>query len=389
MSNKVLRKSFPRVREIVKDGTVRFVCDSRKSGFALGKQEWFSSQTDALDRAREIADALSSGNTLTDAERSLFLRYRDAIQLHGTTIEAVLEKALTRLQNKTERDEDERKTVADLVQLWTADKKSGKFKKIREVTIREIEHTGKRIAELWGTLQIQSITKEHVMDFIGNHHVGYATKRNWKVKIGGFFNWCIANGHTRGNPAKYVSVGVEEVTPQTVSLEDAKRMLDLAQKQPRFHSLVKYLAIGFFAGLRPYEIRRLPAGNINLRTRQIFISRDITKTKTERYVSIGENLLAFLAAFPSGPIFPKNFNKLFTSLRQQSGYSFHGDSGNKKWIQDGIRHTFGSMWLAKHQNISQLAEEMGNSPEVIRKHYKRAIPADEVSEFWEIMPNRS
>jgi len=44
------------------------------------------------------------------------------------------------------------------------------------------------------------------------------------------------------------------------------------------------------------------------------------------------------------------------------------------------------MWLAKTPNITQLAEEMGNSPEVIRRHYKKAIPANEVAAFWAIVP---
>ena len=86
MKNEVLRKSFPRVREVVKNGVTRYVCDSRRQGFGGGRQEWFSSRDDALDRAREISDSLVKGTTLTDEERSLFLYFRDAFnpyQAHG------------------------------------------------------------------------------------------------------------------------------------------------------------------------------------------------------------------------------------------------------------------------------------------------------------------
>ena len=72
-------------------------------------------------------------------------------------------------------------------------------------------------------------------------------------------------------------------------------------------------------------------------------------------------------------------------LRQKVGFGINGLEG-KKWVPDGIRHTFGSMWLARTPNIAQLAEEMGNSPEVIRKHYKKAIPKSEVEEYWKITP---
>ena len=215
--------------------------------------------------------------------------------------------------------------------------------------------------------------------------VGYSTKRGWKVKIGGFFNWCISAGYTRGNPAKHIKVPVEETTPQTVPIEEVKKLLELTQVTPRYLPLIKYLSLGFFGGLRPYEIRRLKSEHINLETRQIFIPREITKTKTERYVKINDNLNAFLSAYPDEPIHHPNFIKLFCQLRQKTGYGFNGLKG-KKWIVDGIRHTFGSMWLAKTPNIYELAEEMGNSPEVIRKHYKKAIPAAEVAVFWSIMP---
>ena len=395
MKNEVHRKTFPRVREVVKNGVTRYVCDSRRQGFGGGRQEWFSSRDEALDRAREISDSLVKGTTLTDEERSLFLYFRDAFTPHQVTVKSVLEKALYRLQNKSEKDEDERKTISDLVDMWIAYKKEGKFKRIRPVTLTEIEHTGKTIKSLWGELQYQSVTKEHAEKFIGGHKGSYATKRNWKVKIGGFFNWCNDEGWGRGNPAKNIPIFVDPTdAPKTVPLETVRKMLEVAQKTPRFLPLINYLAIGYFAGLRPYEMRRLPKGDIKIKKEfadgdggQIYISRNITKTKTERYVTINEALFAFLKAYPEQPIYHKNFVKLFTALRETVGYGFpDGRSEENKWVPDAIRHTFGSMWQAKHKNINMLAEEMGNSPEVIRRHYKRAIPAEEVGPYWAIRP---
>ena len=141
-------------------------------------------------------------------------------------------------------------------------------------------------------------------------------------------------------------------------------------------------------------MRRLPKGDIKIKKEfadgdggQIYISRNITKTKTERYVTINEALFAFLKAYPEQPIYHKNFVKLFTAMRETVGYGFaDGRSEENKWVPDAIRHTFGSMWQAKHKNINMLAEEMGNSPEVIRRHYKRAIPAEEVGPYWAIRP---
>lgn len=396
MKNEVHRKSFPRVREVVKGGVTRFVCDSRRKGYAGGKQEWFSGKQEALDRAREISDSLVSGNVLTDEERSLFIYYRDALMPYGKTMKEVLEKALLRAQNKLERDEDERKTIADLVQLWISYKKDAKFNLLRPVTIKELEHTGKKITELWGHLQYQSVTRDHVEKFLGDHHGCYATKKNWQVKLGGFFNWCNAEGWGRGNPAKHIPIKVDpSEAPGTVPLEKVRALLEQAQRNPKWYPLINYLAIGFFAGLRPYELRRLPRSNVELwshlqdgKRGQIYVSASMTKTKTERWVSINPTLAPFLEQYlGSQPIYHPNFVKLFASLRERVGFRFGPEANDEtRWIPDSIRHTFGSMWQMKHKNISALAEEMGNSPEVIRRHYRRAIRDSEVEAFWAIKP---
>jgi len=44
---------------------------------------WRTSKEDALKLAKEIVDGLTGGNTLTDEERSLFLRYRDGFSACG------------------------------------------------------------------------------------------------------------------------------------------------------------------------------------------------------------------------------------------------------------------------------------------------------------------
>lgn len=382
----MIRKKFPRVRSVLKDGALRYVVDARKKGFAGGRLHWRSTREDALTLAKEIGDGLTGGNTLTDEERSLFLRYRDGFASMGLQIGEVLDRTFNRLKNKADREEYERVFVRDLVDLWLEEKRTGKFKRIRALTLRQIELTAQVLKSNWGHLQIQSLTKAAVQDYLVGLPVAYVTKRGYKVRFGGFFNWCIANGHgIRGNPVKYLKFEVEERLPQTIPVHMVEQMLTLCQNERRFRPLIKYLALGFFGGLRPSEIQRLPPSYISPKTRQIYISREITKTKTERFVAINDTLMGFLEAYPEVPPHIPNFQKTFNALRIRLGYALGGNNG-ERWEPDGIRHTFGSMWLAKSKDIAHLAEEMGNSPEVIKKHYKRAIPVDEVERFWAITP---
>ena len=51
-----------------------------------------------------------------------------------------------------------------------------------------------------------------------------------------------------------------------------------------------------------------------------------------------------------------------------------------------MRHSFGSYWLAEFNDINALALQMGNSPVVVEKHYKRAVRPKDAHRFWAISP---
>ena len=51
-----------------------------------------------------------------------------------------------------------------------------------------------------------------------------------------------------------------------------------------------------------------------------------------------------------------------------------------------LRHSYGSYRLAQIKNAAQVAEEMGNSPAVIRTHYQNLVRPESVAEYWSIVP---
>jgi hypothetical protein len=58
----------------------------------------------------------------------------------------------------------------------------------------------------------------------------------------------------------------------------------------------------------------------------------------------------------------------------------------KSWENDVMRHSFCSYLLAKEQNIGLVAEQAGNSPEMIRKHYRQPLTQEEGEAWFEIRP---
>ena len=61
-------------------------------------------------------------------------------------------------------------------------------------------------------------------------------------------------------------------------------------------------------------------------------------------------------------------------------------AGLDKWPVNALRHSFGSYHLAQFSDINGLSVQMGNSPEVIEKHYRRAVRPKEAHRYWAITP---
>ena len=59
---------------------------------------------------------------------------------------------------------------------------------------------------------------------------------------------------------------------------------------------------------------------------------------------------------------------------------------NGKWIQDGLRHGFGTHYKGLTQSIHKVADQMGNSVGIVLRHYARTITKDECDAFWKLTP---
>ena len=57
---------------------------------------------------------------------------------------------------------------------------------------------------------------------------------------------------------------------------------------------------------------------------------------------------------------------------------------NRAWIQDGLRHGFATYFKALTKSIARVADYMGNSPDIVKRHYARTIPNEECEAFWNL-----
>lgn len=212
---------------------------------------------------------------------------------------------------------------------------------------------------------------------LGALEVGPRRRNNVRDDIIAFFRWCRKRAYLpEGQTAAERTDKLAEPPPRKefFTVAEFRKILSAADE-----AWIPWLAIGAFAGLRAEEIQRLDWSNVLLTRGMIDVLAETAKTRRRRLVPISDNLAAWLAphAQASGPVIANRIDHNIVALRNRLGI---------KWPDNGLRHSFGSYRLALTQNAAQLAEEMGNSVQMIRRHYAEAVFPDEAQEWFSIAP---
>jgi integrase len=62
-------------------------------------------------------------------------------------------------------------------------------------------------------------------------------------------------------------------------------------------------------------------------------------------------------------------------------------AGIKRWIQQGLRHTFCSAWLALNKDVNELVLQSGHTDSATMwEHYHQGVSQADAKAFWSIRP---
>jgi integrase len=206
------------------------------------------------------------------------------------------------------------------------------------------------------------------------------------------FNHGIKRGYLLENPilkldfAHRVRREVETIPAPIVS-----KMLNHALE----HDLVllPFLTLGFFAGIRPDgELQKLKWSDVLFEEKTILIRPEVSKTNRRRFPRLSANAQSWLDEYKRrGGVMEEKIVP-FTSniLRTKRRANWSAAAGEKaKWIQQGMRHTFYSNWLALHKDINELVLQSGHdSVDTMWRNYHKGVTEKEAEKFWAIRPER-
>ena len=176
---------------------------------------------------------------------------------------------------------------------------------------------------------------------------------------------------------------VETYTPKQV-----ERMFEVALETDM--QFLPFLTLGFFCGIRPDgELPKLQWTDVRLdgEPPQIVVRPEVSKTKRRRFVDLSPNAVAWIEAYRqsghplTGEIVP--FSQ--STLRRKRDELCAKTRIN--WVQQGMRHTYCSNWLALYGDINKLVLQSGHdSVDTMWRHYHRGTTKAEAEKFWSIRP---
>jgi integrase len=365
--------------------------DSRKTGFASGGRRFWHTVPEALAYAEQIERTLANEGAAGFAELSITER-RDALEAlaHLDGAGTLTDAAIAFMRERERRAKlVQIPTVDEAINAYLTAKRAEEQKgEISRLTLLELVAKMHIVRRAFGQLKVTEIDEAAVSDFIRKLPHAARGKFAIRTKLSQFLNYCRREGKwITVNPTENIKVRVpKNGEVKILTIPETRQLLNAALACEHPASVIPYLVVQLFAGLRPTEAAKLRWERIHFQTGQIEVLGETSKTRETRFVTLEPLLVEWLLPFrlSKGPIIGAHFANNLRDVRAAAGFS-----ALCPWPKDVLRHCFGSYWLAVHKDRAHLAELMGNSLQVIKRHYRRAILGEAAQEFWRLSPSQA
>ena len=324
--------------------------------------------------------AMETGNTkasqLTYAQMSDAATAIDLLHQHGITM-----------------------TLTDIATQFLKDKPTGITMTLHEA-IREYEDRSQaRVAPktlygyLWmlrhfeedvGNIDLATFKKADAVRYLDRFLNKPPTWRAYQRTLSKFFSEATKMDWCQVNP--FLGLDAPKCQPpkrEFMSVNDAKLALQSVLK--RKPTLIHFLTLGMFAGIRPIESLRLTKDHFNLDTGYIHLTGDITKSHSykERIVPINDTLRAWLVKFPfeEKPVPMNDICNVDKAMRECS------ELDHWQRTPDCLRHSWCTYEFARSRDSASVAATAGHSEAVCQRHYRGRVTPEEAVKYFDLVPD--
>jgi integrase len=365
-----------------------------ENGVTRRKRRMFSTEEKALafaiGREKEVADHGVRFGSVTAEARRAYDSYRDARHdlradgIEPPTFEALVADAVARLRKDHADRQRSRMTIAEGVETFVAYKKP----RVGERHLSGLKGHLVRFARAFGTDHVDAVTSETIEAWIlGIPGLSAVTRNKHRTSLKAFYVFAAAKAQKWCERSPLGDLAKERVAtkePKSYSPADVAKIMEaaLAINSP----ILPALALGMFAGLRPSEARALDLSVISFdsdgfRTPAFHRTGEPTKTGA-RVAPLTAACRAWLGSQTrrTGLAWddtPEEYQIEMRAVLEAAGV---------KGVFDGARHSFISYRTAEIRDVARVADECGNSPNVIKKYYREIVTGEAAKKFFSIRP---
>lgn len=246
---------------------------------------------------------------------------------------------------------------------------------LRPTTQRDLRHYVRRFLkdERFAKRPLRAISTRECRELL-QREFGHSPSSFVKARaiLSSVFSFGIRQEWCDANPVSRVMVPRVQETPIEPLTHEEITRLEKTTDLPQFRSMKLSLHLLLYNGIRPAEVSRMRADDIDWEEKQIRIHPQTSKTGGGRLLPL--RLTESLKAADLS--IPKNWQRRWRELRRAAGFA--------QWVPDRCRHTFASYYAAHFRNLPALQLEMGHRDlTLLRTRYVSPVQRHHAALFWQ------
>jgi integrase len=254
------------------------------------------------------------------------------------------------------------------------------------ITMTSMKNEWQRFSKGREDLPLLEVTREMLEEHFRAQAWGARTRRNALTRWATFFRrarelelW----PRERPIPTEAIKRQKEaDKAPEIFTPTVGKILLGTVRK--KFPQYLPYLLLAGWCGVRPSECLRMRWRNVDLEHNQLHLTVDVVgKTLRERWLPMPEGMAALLAEYQG-----EEDEKICRAASVENISKHVRHHLKMEWPADVLRHSYITYRLQILGDISKVAEEAGNSPTIIRKHYRRPIPPGRGNLWFQVLSDQ-
>lgn len=259
------------------------------------------------------------------------------------------------------------------------------------------------VAPVFGNKPAHTITEQEVLDFLdglkgqNGGKASLVTRTQYLNLLKSVFKFAVEQGRVpkQYNPVANLKPAKKrkDAEPEILSVDEVKRIFSFVKNNPKYHSFIPVLAVGFFCGARVEERAKLTYGDIYIGGRnEIFVSAAVAKNGIARFIYPADCVKSWMDFARANGVSMSATDTLIQGDTLKQRKTAHSSFLKALATETGItlpknciRHTAAS-FMSESIGHTAAANQLGHDLAVLMKHYRRAITKTEAEEYYNIMP---